>query len=65
MSWKIPAPSLRMNWGRNLEYCQLGLFGTVLSVTDVPVEGIQGGSLSEKSREPGDDAVTVVRARGL
>ena len=37
--------------------------GEVPSVTDVPVEGTQGGSL-EKSSEPGDNAVTVVGARG-
>ena len=56
MSWKIPAPSLRMNCGRNLKY-RLDL------LVEVPVDGTQGGSL-EKPPEPGDNAVTVVRARG-
>ena len=45
-----------MNCGRNLK-CRLDLLVEGPSVTDVPVEGTQGGSL-------GDNAVTVVRARG-
>jgi len=43
---------------------RLDPLGTVLNVTDVPVEGTQGGSLSDKSPEPGDIVVTVVRASG-
>jgi hypothetical protein len=42
---------------------RLDLLGEVPSVTDVPVEGTQGGSL-EKSTESGDNAVTAARARG-
>lgn len=64
MSWEIPPPSLRMDCGRNSKY-PLGLLGTVSNVTDVPVEGTQGGSLSDKSPEPWSIAVTVVRAHGV